>query len=193
MVRLSSILGLAKIFALHSVTVANGHSLFTNTTTPPFNLAPATSFESLQQSYYPPNADCVDYMIPVDIVSSNYEFNFTKWDSDYDLEDFLSIATTRAGANYPSVLSGPKVENATYRIAASVCSPKTKTGKAKTVLLATHGIGPARSHWNSPFRPDEYNFVQWAVKEGYSVFFYDRLGCGASEKYVFTHFAFRQY
>jgi len=48
--------------------------------------------------------------------------------------------------------------------------------------LATHGIGQARSHWNSPFRPEEYNFVQHAIGQGYSVFFYDRLGQGSSQK-----------
>ncbi|KAH8656684.1 Alpha/Beta hydrolase protein [Tricladium varicosporioides] len=83
---------------------------------------------------------------------------------------------------YPTVLEGPKTENATYKIAASFCTPKVKTGKEKTVILATHGIGPARSHWNSPYKPDDYNFVQWATTQGYSVFFYDRLGTGASQK-----------
>jgi pimeloyl-ACP methyl ester carboxylesterase len=121
-------------------------------------------------------------MIPVDIVSDNYVFNYTRWSSDFELDDFLSIATTRAGANYPSVLDGPYPENATYKIAATFCSPKAKIGKERTVILATHGIGPARAHWNSPYQPEEYNFVQWAMQEGYSVFFYDRLGTGASQK-----------
>ena len=140
------------------------------------------SFGTLQQSYYPPTADCVDYMIPVDIVSKNLFFNFTKWNSDFDLEDFLSIATTRASANFPGVLEGPTSEAATVHIAASFCEPKVKNGKEKTVILATHGIGPGRAHWNSPWKPEEHNFVQAAIAEGYSVFFYDRLGCGASQK-----------
>ena len=140
------------------------------------------SFGTLQQSYYPPDADCIDYIIPVDITSDNLVFNFTPWNTDFELEDFLSIATTRAGANFPSVLSGPVTESATYKIAASFCTPKAKNGKEGTVILATHGIGPGRSHWNSPYKPEEFNFVQAAVAEGYSVFFYDRLGCGASQK-----------
>ena len=74
------------------------------------------------------------------------------------------------------------IQPATYQIAASFCSPKTITEKSKTVILATHGIGQARSHWNSPFRPKEYNFVEHAIGQGYSVFFYDRLGQGSSQK-----------
>lgn len=42
----------------------------------------------------------------------------------------------------------------------------------------------ANSYWNSPYEPEKYNFVQYAVSKGYSVFFYDRLGVGSSTKYV---------
>ena len=139
-------------------------------------------YSTLQQSYYPPAADCVDYMIPVETEAEVFSFNGTKWENDYDLEDFLSAVTTRPSANFPGVLEGPKKEKATYQIAASFCSPKKKNGKEKTVILATHGIGPARAHWNSPYRPEEFNFVQHAISQGYSVFFYDRLGTGASQK-----------
>jgi hypothetical protein len=167
--------GLALALILQSITFA--------TSCQDFTISKSTNFfNTLKQLYYPPTADCVDYMIPVDIVSDNYVFNYTRWSSDFELEDFLSIATTRAGANYPSVLDGPYPENATYKIAATFCSPKIKIGKEKTVILATHGIEPARAHWNSPYQPEEYNFVQWAMQGGYSVFFYDRLGTGASQK-----------
>lgn len=77
---------------------------------------------------------------------------------------------------------GPLSEKGSYKIAASFCSPKKKTSKAKNVIIATHGIGPARAHWNSPFKPEDYNFVQHATAQGYPIFFYDRLGCGASQK-----------
>ena len=40
------------------------------------------------------------------------------------------------------------------------------------------------SYWNSAYKPDEYNFVQYAIQRGYSVFFYDRLGVGSSTKYA---------
>jgi pimeloyl-ACP methyl ester carboxylesterase len=123
-------------------------------------------------------------MIPVNINYDNYVFNSSQWEDNYGLTDFLSIAMTRASAGYPPPLAGPKTASGTYQIAASFCTPKEKSEKAKTVIIATHGIGPARAHWNSPYKPDEYNFVQHAIGQGYSVFFYDRLGCGASEKYA---------
>lgn len=42
----------------------------------------------------------------------------------------------------------------------------------------------SHSYWNTPYEPDNYNFVQYAVNKGYSVFFYDRLGVGGSTKYA---------
>ena len=140
-------------------------------------------FKTLAQTYYPPNADCYDYMIPVDISWDKLEFNATEWQDNDGLQDFLAVATTREpGPNYSSPLGTSVKVNGTYQIAATFCSPKQASEKAQTVIVATHGIAAARNHWNSAFEPENYNFVQHATNQGYSVFFYDRLGCGASEK-----------
>ena len=136
----------------------------------------------LTQPYYPPSADCWEFKVPVTITSENTVFKFPNWEDDYALQDFLTAATTRAGAKRPSPIVGMKNETATYTVAASFCTPK-KTGK-KTIILATHGIRKARAHWNSAHEPEQYNFVHHAISRGYSVWFYDRLGTGESEKYV---------
>lgn len=136
---------------------------------------------AITQPYYPPEADCWEYKVPVTVTSENLVFDFPDWMDDYALQDFLTAATTRASAGYPSPVIGTKNETASYTLAASFCTPKSKN-KKKTVILATHGIGQPRSHWNSAYQPDEHNFVQHAIKNGYSVWFYDRLGTGESEK-----------
>ncbi|KIX09869.1 uncharacterized protein Z518_00950 [Rhinocladiella mackenziei CBS 650.93] len=145
-------------------------------------ICPAANASALQQSYYPNTANCAEFMIPVTFESENPVFAFPKWDDDYALEDFLAVATTRPSAMLGSLVTGTKTEKFTRQIAASFCTPKNPDGKEKNVILATHGIGQARSHWNSPYRPSDYNFVQHAISKGYSVFFYDRLGTGFSEK-----------
>ncbi|KAH9893043.1 alpha/beta-hydrolase [Xylariomycetidae sp. FL2044] len=134
-----------------------------------------------QQSYYPPTADCFEYLIPVTITSEDLVFNITKWKDDFALQDFLTSMTTRPSAMYPAPYDGTTAtETATYNIAASFCMPKENA--KKTVIIATHGIGQGRPQWNSPYEPESYNFVQYAIDKGYSVFFYDRLGCGDSSK-----------
>ncbi|KAK5944718.1 hypothetical protein PMZ80_001918 [Knufia obscura] len=137
---------------------------------------------SAEQTYYPPAANCIEYMIPVSVAPPVIQFAFPKWTDDYALTDFLTVATTRQTSNTQSPIVNTAITPATYSIAASFCSPKTLSAKSKTVLLAIHGIGQARSHWNSPHNPNEYNFVQHAISQGYSVFFYDRLGQGSSQK-----------
>lgn len=134
----------------------------------------------LTQPYYPPAADCMEFQVPVTITSDNLVFNFPDWKDDYALSDFLTLVTTRPSANLTSPIVGTKNETATYTIAASFCTPKGPS--KRTIILATHGIGQARTHWNSAYEPDQYNFVQHAISQGYSVWFYDRLGTGESEK-----------
>ncbi|KAK3074712.1 hypothetical protein LTR53_002655 [Teratosphaeriaceae sp. CCFEE 6253] len=144
----------------------------------------AASNTSLTQAYYPATADCIEYTVPITIAYDQVTFNFTQWEDDYQLEQFLADATTRAGADFPTIVSGTTPASGSYEIAASFCTPKKPNGKEKTVVLATHGIGPGREHWNSAYKPEEYSFVQWAIAQGYSVFLYDRLGCGLSSKLV---------
>lgn len=143
---------------------------------------PTGATNTLKQSYYPPGANCQDYLIPIEISYQSLPFNATQWENDYELTSFLVDATTRSGAGYPAPLGLPQTVAGHHKIAASFCTPKKTNGKEKTVILATHGIGPGRDHWNFPVQPENYNFVQWATGQGYSVFFYDRLGCGASDR-----------
>jgi hypothetical protein len=132
----------------------------------------ASKYCNQTQAYYPPAADCIEYNIPVSIEWENSVFNATRWSTDYDLIGFLSDATTRPSAGYPGVFDSPVLSQGTYNIAASFCTPKQTIGKEKTVVI---GIGPAWDDWNSSHQPAEYNFVQFAIDQSYSVF-YDRLG-----------------
>ncbi|OQO01388.1 hypothetical protein B0A48_12943 [Cryoendolithus antarcticus] len=143
----------------------------TNNTTP-----------ALTQPYYPANAHCVEYTVPISISYDRVNFNFSQWPDNSALEQSLVDFTTRPTAGFPSIVNGTVHETADCTVAASFCTPRKPDGKEMTVILATHGIGPGRAHWNSAYSPDQYNFVQYAVEAGYSVFFYDRVGCGESSK-----------
>ncbi|PVI08560.1 alpha/beta-hydrolase [Periconia macrospinosa] len=138
---------------------------------------------ALASAYYPPNGVCSDFYVPLSLDYEGPEWNASRWNNAFELQDFLSTATASARAGYPLPLGPMKRFQGNYEIAATFCTPRTpKDGKEKTVIVATHGIGPGREHWNSPYRPDEFNFVKHSLSKGYSVFFYDRLGCGASSR-----------
>lgn len=97
------------------------------------------------------------YTIPVFISTLDLVFNFTHWEIDCELKQVLATATTRAGAGYPPIVVGNEMVNAPYQVAASFCTPKVLdgSGKEKNVIIATHGIGLGREHWNSAYKPEE--------------------------------------
>ena len=94
---------------------------------------------------YPPSASCTDYTIPVNITSANYVFNATKWTNNDELTQFVIDQVTRIPDKYIP-LAGPEDETEQYQISATFCTPRNATSdKAKTVILATHGLGFDRS------------------------------------------------
>ncbi|KAF2099701.1 alpha/beta-hydrolase [Rhizodiscina lignyota] len=136
----------------------------------------------IHTEYTPPNANCIDYEIPVVVSTKGVEWIGPKRTDNYGLIDFVFLSSTRPEANFTPPVTGPVDINGTYTISGTFCSPKTKCEHSNTVLLATHGLGYDRSYWNSAFEPEKYNFAQYAVDKGYSIFFYDRLGTGRSSK-----------
>jgi len=134
------------------------------------------------KSYVPPGAQCQDYTIPVKVTSDNFPWVGPTWTDNFGMINFASAASSRTDAGFPAPVGAPVAETASYEIGATFCTPKDPNKNSRTILLATHGLGFDRSYWNPSFKPSEYNFVQYAIARGYSVFFYDRLGVGASSK-----------
>jgi hypothetical protein len=92
--------------------------------------------------YHPSNAKCVDYTIPISVSTQVLVWNSSKWEDNYSLTDFVSLAATRASANYPVPFGGLADYNGSFEISATFCSPKNSQGK--TVILASHGLGFTR-------------------------------------------------
>lgn len=132
---------------------------------------------------HPPNGVCTEYSIKVTATSTGYIWGIPRFKDNYDVVEFLTEIARKDSAEVFHPLSGVKNVTDTYEVAATFCTPKkTKGGKEKTVLLATHGLGYDRRYWASSYKPEDYSFVDYALDKGYSVFFYDRLGTGQSEK-----------
>lgn len=93
------------------------------------------------QGYTPPNADCVDYEIPVGVSTQGYSFVPTKWTDDYGLVDFVTNSASRVAAYGSAPITGPITVEGSYTVAATLCSPKSKNSTANTVLVLTHGGG----------------------------------------------------
>ncbi|PMD47059.1 hypothetical protein L207DRAFT_606113 [Hyaloscypha variabilis F] len=125
---------------------------------------------------------CYDYSIPVNVTNMVLASNYTPFTTNYDVADFSNGISGRDGGAALHIFSGLKNITGVYTISASICSPRNRTSDQKTILVASHGLGYDRKYWDSGIQPANYSFVDFAVSQGYSVFFYDRLGTGESTK-----------
>lgn len=141
----------------------------------------AASYTS-KGTFVPNGAQCQDYTIPVTATSEVRLWNGTRWTDNYGYIDVVSTLSSRTSAGFPQPYGEPVNQTASYNVSATFCTPQKAGQHSKTVLFATHGLAFDRGYWNSPYEPDKYNFVQYAVNKGYSVFFYDRVGVGKSTK-----------
>ena len=90
--------------------------------------------------YVPSGAQCQDYAIPVTVTSLNYPWTAAKWTDNYGLIDFVSMASSRTDAGFPSPIGNPVNQTASYNIGATFCTPTNPNRKSGKVLLATHGL-----------------------------------------------------
>src|SRR5262249_7765321 len=96
----------------------------------------------------PSNGICTDYTITTTITAENSIYAYTKFRDNYDVAASLSNIsqsfrqTPEAGSIGFNPFSQAKNITGTYNLAATFCRPKVeKSGKEKTVLVATHGVG----------------------------------------------------
>jgi hypothetical protein len=128
-------------------------------------------------------AQCIGYNVPVTVTSQNFVFNVTKFKDNFDAIDLITNFTRKdLNSTVFNPIGGAENATATYIISGTFCSPKVPSGREKTVLLATHGLHYDGRYWDSSYKPENYSFVESAVAQGFSVFYYDRLGTGKSQK-----------
>ncbi|KAF2122265.1 Alpha/Beta hydrolase protein [Lophiotrema nucula] len=130
---------------------------------------------------HPANGVCTDYTIKEEVTWTRNIWGLPKIQNNYDVAvQLMGMANVNKEATYHP-FSGSENVTSTYELSGTFCSPtKKRIRKEETVLLATHGGGFDRRYWTSSHKPEEYNFVEHALDNGYSVFYYDRLGLGLS-------------
>ncbi|KAK5045486.1 hypothetical protein LTR84_009104 [Exophiala bonariae] len=132
---------------------------------------------------HPPNGICTDYTITEQTNSSDAIWGLPKFQTNFDIAYFL-FNSTRKDSQVSTVppISGYQNRTNNYTVSATFCSPqKPGSSKETTVLVATHGLGYDGRYWASSYKPEEYSFAQYALENGYSVFWYDRVGTGRSQ------------
>ncbi|KAL3419304.1 hypothetical protein PVAG01_09526 [Phlyctema vagabunda] len=126
---------------------------------------------------------CQNYAVPVGVSTQFFTLTLPEFTDSLDAVDFAyNIARRDSDTSFFPITGAQEPLNKTYTISGTFCTPVTKNGREGTVLLATHGLGFDRSYWDPSLDASKYSFVDHAINEGYSVFYYDRLGTGQSSK-----------
>ncbi|KAB5566255.1 hypothetical protein GE09DRAFT_1106058 [Coniochaeta sp. 2T2.1] len=122
---------------------------------------------------------CVQLEVPIKLSS----FTTTTWnqprvDSSIDAVDWVDWMTTWTTPENKA--SGKTTINQTFKINGQLCVP-TKGTKSDIVQLATHGVGFDKRE-GANINPGAYSWLDYTLNQGYSIFIYDRLGTGSSDK-----------
>ncbi|KAF1957297.1 alpha/beta-hydrolase [Byssothecium circinans] len=155
----------------------------------PSSLASPATYPS-SDHVHPSNGICTDYTVTNTITSQNLIYAYPKFRDNFDVAAHLFNITQgyrdtpeEGPIGYMPFAPVPQNATATYTLAGTFCKPKTeKGGKEKTVLVTTHGLGYDRRYWAPSYQPEKYSYAQVMLDAGYSVFYYDRLGTGQSQK-----------
>ncbi|KAK4454242.1 Alpha/Beta hydrolase protein [Podospora aff. communis PSN243] len=150
----------------------------------PAILLTATALTAAAHPTANPSKICQDYTIPLTITSNNLAFGLPKFQNNFDVADFVDTITSRNALTAASVIApNRQTLTANYSISATFCKPAIPPKNHKhTVLIATHGLNFDRSYWDPALPKPTYSFVDWAVGNGYSILYYDRLGVGKSSQ-----------
>ncbi|CAO1615433.1 unnamed protein product [Sympodiomycopsis kandeliae] len=127
------------------------------------------------------NAQCRDLTVQVPVEAEN--IRFSGLDQQYNNQSYISgVALRLANFQMPFLAAhenGTFMNNKTYTISATYCTPKEGGSQNSSLITAVHGVGFNKDYWNFNYSA-EYSLVNQAASYGYSTFIYDRLGTGNS-------------
>ncbi|KAK8091699.1 alpha/beta-hydrolase [Apiospora hydei] len=124
--------------------------------------------------------NCREISIPITLQVPRFLIS-TEINNDWDVAALTFNLTRRdfGQATFPLPITGTTAApvKSTYSVGATLC------GNGSTTLILTHGILESKLYWQPDFPGSERNdFVKAAVKAGYSVLSYDRIGVGSSSR-----------
>ncbi|KZS91792.1 hypothetical protein SISNIDRAFT_456374 [Sistotremastrum niveocremeum HHB9708] len=124
---------------------------------------------------------CTSLTIPVSINTQVPHLTVAEPVNQAALTGFFTSFATPSVDFTSAIINGTHQVKQTYKIAGKLCTPKNV--KSNGILeFATHGIAFDHSYWEVGGANSKYNFAESAVASGHSIFYYDRLGNGASSK-----------
>jgi pimeloyl-ACP methyl ester carboxylesterase len=118
--------------------------------------------------------------IPVFATADSAVYDIPQVNNDIEATAWAIWDATRTAPHGVSNIIKNTTTSGTFKIHAQLCVPKHS--KKNVLQIATHGVHYDSRYWDSKYKPDQHSYVEAALKAGYSILTYDRLGVGQSDK-----------
>ncbi|KAL6874333.1 alpha/beta-hydrolase [Trichoderma longibrachiatum] len=129
-----------------------------------------------------PHGYCKQLDIPLPVTAETAVYNIPRVDNDIEAAAWAIYDATRTTAHGPENIIKNTTTSGTFNIHAQLCIPNgAQKHKNNTLQIATHGVHYDSRYWDSTYRPEQHSYVEAAMKAGYSILTYDRLGVGESD------------
>jgi pimeloyl-ACP methyl ester carboxylesterase len=136
----------------------------------------ATPIQSSQR----PNGNCKQLDIPLFATAPSAIYDIPRVNNDIEATAWAIFDATRSTPHNVQSIIKNTITSATFNIHAQLCIPKSSQ-KKDILQIASHGVHYDSRYWDSDYQPDKHSYVNAALKAGYSILTYDRLGVGRSD------------
>ncbi|KAL2866202.1 alpha/beta hydrolase [Aspergillus lucknowensis] len=154
----------------------------------PLHLAAAllalTTSSTAAPSHSHRNRACIDLDLEVSVTANNSIYDVPRVDNNIDAVDWIWDMEAWTAPSVADRIKGVRRVDDTFAISAQLCVPGSSDGsdRGRILQIATHGFGFDKTYWDADFDHGKYSYVDAALKAGYSILTYDRLGVGKSDK-----------
>ncbi|KAF2006660.1 hypothetical protein P154DRAFT_600719 [Amniculicola lignicola CBS 123094] len=127
-----------------------------------------------------PYGTCKSLDIPVFATAPSAIYDIPRVDNDLQATAWAIFDATRSTPHNVKSIIKNTTTSATFNIHAQLCIPRDSK-KSDILHIATHGVHYDSRYWDSKYQPESHSYVNAALKAGYSILTYDRLGVGQSD------------
>ncbi len=123
---------------------------------------------------------CQQFDVPINASAEGAIFDLTHIDDNISARSWAIIEDTRTTLRGADRIIKNITISGTFNIHVQLCQPHSSNG-AGAIQIATHGGHYDSRYWDSKYQPEQHSYVEAALKAGYPILTYDRLGAGKSD------------
>jgi pimeloyl-ACP methyl ester carboxylesterase len=124
---------------------------------------------------------CKQFEIPVFASSESAIYEIPRVDSNIEAGAWAIYSSTWSTPTGIQSITKNTTTSGIFNIHAQLCVPNSSGTRKNTLQIATHGLAFDSRYWDSELNRENQSYVEAALRTGYSILTYDRLGVGQSD------------